>query len=55
MHLQWLDSQTHLLEIHALQMLGLLRCLMIEGRVGGASASEPVTGHLAISEGAEVE
>jgi hypothetical protein len=36
-------------------MLGLLRSLMIEGRVAGASASEQVTGHLAILECAEVE
>jgi len=36
-------------------MLGLLRCLMMEGREGGASASEQVTGYPGILEGAEVE
>ncbi len=54
-HSRWFGSQTHLLEIRALQMLELLHFLMIEGRVAGASASEQATGHLAISEGVEVE
>jgi len=45
----------HLLEICALQTLGLLHSLMIEGRVAGASASEQATGYLEISAGAEVE
>lgn len=44
-----------LLEIRALQMLGLPRSLMIEGRMAGESVSGQATGHLAILEGAGVE
>ena len=43
------------MEIRALQMLGLLHSLMIEGRVAGVSVNEQATGYLAISASAEVE